>query len=224
MSEDSKIEIKIQSTYDGTGATQAQKSLTTLTQQAGTTLGTQIPQATQKTRAGLKDIAKMAAKAQTALAKIRNGLGWIGILYTAYEAIKKFYTYLTAKAQTVITAGQNIATAWKAAAQATTLKEKDTQAEAALQRQLALHQQILAAKRETASFEAQLRETTARTNGNLREARRAVLDGNLARGEITPADHRTATLTHPDTPANTSCSRRKTPSLIPKPPKQSEES
>lgn len=62
-----------------------------------------------------------------------------------------------------------------------------------LDEKIARHQKVLQSMREEASFAAKVREMEARAEGNERAAKQAVLDGELARGEITDREHKLQT-------------------------------
>ena len=148
-------------------------------------LGSSISQGTE----AVGGFTKALNIANGVMGVLTKGFAVIGLINQVAASIQLIVQWWEKANAAAVTAGQKFMAAWKAQRQEAELLRQQNAGLEALQAQEAAHDRILAKMRAEHTFAASMRAMEARREGNLDEAEKATLDGMLARGEITEAEH-----------------------------------
>lgn len=148
-------------------------------------LGSSISQGTQAV-GGFTKALNVANGVMGILTKGFAVVGLINQVAASMQLIADWYAKISKKAED---AAQKVRASWAAQREEAQRLKRQNAAVDALNEQIAGHERLLALMREEASHEAHMRGMRARAEGNMEEAEKATLDGMLARGEISEAEH-----------------------------------
>ncbi len=127
--------------------------------------------------------------AKGAMDLLTKGFAIIGLFNQVVATIKMVMEWWQELQKETITAGQKVANQWRLAREEAANTARMRAPHESLQEQIALNDRLLEQMRERNSFEAQMAQMQAERAGNRRGVQRAILDGQLARGEISSREH-----------------------------------
>ena len=127
--------------------------------------------------------------AKGAMDLLTKGFAIIGLFNQVVATIKMVMEWWQELQKETITAGQKVATQWRLAREEAANTARMRAPHESLQEQIALNDRLLEQMRERNSFEAEMAQMKAEREGNRRGVQRAILDGQLARGEISSREH-----------------------------------
>lgn len=127
--------------------------------------------------------------AKGAMDLLTKGFAIIGLFNQVVATIKMVMEWWQELQKETITAGQKVANQWRLAREEAANTARMRAPHESLQEQIALNDRLLEQMRERNSFEAEMAQMKAEREGNRRGVQRAILDGQLARGEISSREH-----------------------------------
>ena len=127
--------------------------------------------------------------AKGAMDLLTKGFAIIGLFNQVVATIKMVMEWWQELQKETITAGQKVANQWRLAREEAANTARMRAPHESLQEQIALNDRLLAQMRERNAFEAEMAQMKAEREGNRRGVQRAILDGQLARGEISGREH-----------------------------------
>lgn len=127
--------------------------------------------------------------AKGAMDLLTKGFAIIGLFNQVVATIKMVMEWWQELQKETITAGQKVANQWRLAREEAANTARMRAPHESLQEQIALNDRLLEQMRERNAFEAQMAQMKAERDGNRRGVQRAILDGQLARGEISSREH-----------------------------------
>lgn len=127
--------------------------------------------------------------AKGAMDLLTKGFAIIGLFNQVVATIKMVMEWWQELQKETITAGQKVANQWRLAREEAANTARMRAPHESLQEQIALNDRLLAQMRERNAFEAEMAQMKAEREGNRRGVQRAILDGQLARGEISSRKH-----------------------------------
>ena len=127
--------------------------------------------------------------AKGAMDLLTKGFAIIGLFNQVVATIKMVMEWWQELQKETITAGQKVANQWRLAREEAANTARMRAPHESLQEQIALNDRLLEQMRERNAFEAEMAQMKAEREGNRRGVQRAILDGQLARGEISSREH-----------------------------------
>ena len=127
--------------------------------------------------------------AKGAMDLLTKGFAIIGLFNQVVSSIKLVMDWWQELQKETITAGQKVANQWRLAREEAANTARMRAPHESLQEQIALNDRLLAQMRERNAFDAEMAQMQAEREGNRRGVQRAILDGQLARGEISSREH-----------------------------------
>lgn len=127
--------------------------------------------------------------AKGAMDLLTKGFAIIGLFNQVVATIKMVMEWWQELQKETITAGQKVANQWRLAREEAANTARMRAPHESLQEQIALNDRLLEQMRERNAFEAEMAQMKAESAGNRRGVQRAILDGQLARGEISSREH-----------------------------------
>lgn len=127
--------------------------------------------------------------AKGAMDVLTRGFAIIGLFNQVVASIKMVMEWWQELQKETITAGQKVANQWRMAREEAANTARMRAPHESLQEQIALNDRLLEQMRERNAFEAEMAQMKAEREGNRRGVQRAILDGQLARGEISSREH-----------------------------------
>lgn len=127
--------------------------------------------------------------AKGAMDLLTKGFAIIGLFNQVVATIKMVIEWWQELQKETITAGQKVANQWRLAREEAANTARMRAPHESLQEQIALNDRLLEQMRERNAFEAEMAQMKAEREGNRRGVQRAILDGQLARGEISSREH-----------------------------------
>ena len=127
--------------------------------------------------------------AKGAMDLLTKGFAIIGLFNQVVATIKMVMEWWQELQKETITAGQKVANQWRLAREEAANTARMRAPHESLQEQIALNDRLLEQMRERNAFEAEMAQMKAERDGNRRGVQRAILDGQLARGEISSREH-----------------------------------
>lgn len=127
--------------------------------------------------------------AKGAMDLLTKGFAIIGLFNQVVATIKMVMEWWQELQKETITAGQKVANQWRLAREEAANTARMRAPHESLQEQIALNDRLLAQMRERNAFEAEMAQMKAEREGNRRGVQSAILDGQLARGEISSREH-----------------------------------
>lgn len=171
------------------GMTQgANKTLTQVAAGAQAT-GGQIKAAMVGASAATGGLTTALGVAKGAMDLLTKGFAILGLFNQVVSSIKMVMEWWQELQKETITAGQKVANQWRLAREEAANTARMRAPHESLQEQIELNDRLLEQMRERNAFEAQMAQMKAEREGNRRGVQRAILDGQLARGEISSREH-----------------------------------
>lgn len=127
--------------------------------------------------------------AKGAMDLLTKGFAIIGLFNQVVATIKMVMEWWQELQKETITAGQKVANQWKLAREEAENTARMRAPHESLEEQIRLNDELLAKMRERNAFDAEMAQMKAEREGNRRGVQRAILDGQLARGEISSREH-----------------------------------
>ena len=127
--------------------------------------------------------------AKGAMDVLTRGFAIIGLFNQVVASIRMVMEWWQELQKETITAGQKVANQWQLAREEAANTARMRAPHESLEEQIALNDRLLAQMRERNAFEAEMAQMKAEREGNRRGVQRAILDGQLARGEISSREH-----------------------------------
>ena len=134
-------------------------------------------------------LTKALGVAKGAMDVLTRGFAIIGLFNQVVSSIKLVMDWWQELQKETISAGQKVANQWRLAREEAANTARMRAPHESLQEQIALNDRLLAQMRERNAFEAEMAQMKAEREGNRRGVQRAILDGQLARGEISSREH-----------------------------------
>lgn len=135
---------------------------------------------------GLTTALKMAKGAMDVLSR---GFAIIGLFNQVVATVKMVMEWWQELQKETISAGQKVANQWKMAREEAENTARMRAPHESLREQIALNDRLLEQQRERNAFDAEMAQMKAEREGNRRGVQQAILDGQLARGEISSRQH-----------------------------------
>ena len=169
----------------------AQGANKTLTQVAAGTQATggQIKAAMAGASAATGGLTTALKVAKGAMDLLTKGFAILGLFNQVVSSIKLVMDWWKELQKEVISAGQKVANQWKLAREEAENTARMRAPHESLKEQIELNDRLLEQLRERNAFEAEMEQMKAEREGNRRGVQRAILDGQLARGEISSREH-----------------------------------
>lgn len=127
--------------------------------------------------------------AKGAMDLLTKGFAIIGLFNQVVATIKMVMEWWQELQKETITAGQKVANQWRLAREEAENTARMRAPHESLEEQIRLNDRLLEQKREQNAFDAEMAQMKAEREGNRRGVQRAILDGQLARGEISSREH-----------------------------------
>lgn len=127
--------------------------------------------------------------AKGAMDVLSRGFAIIGLFNQVVATVKMVKEWWKELQEESISAGQKVADQWEAARQEAEKTARLRAPHESLKEQIELNERLLKQMRERNTFEAEMAQMKAEREGNRRGVQRAILDGQLARGEISSREH-----------------------------------
>lgn len=127
--------------------------------------------------------------AKGAMDVLSRGFAIIGLFNQVAATVRMVMDWWKELQKEAISAGQKVANQWKLAREEAENTARMRGPHESLQEQIALNDRLLEQMRERNAFEAEMAQMKAEREGNRRGVQRAILDGKLARGEISSREH-----------------------------------
>lgn len=156
---------------------------------ASVSTGKQVSAAMAGASAATDGLTTALGVAKGAMDVLTRGFAIIGLFNQVVASIKMVMEWWRALQKETITAGQKVANQWRLAREEAANTARMRAPHESLQEQIALNDRLLAQMRERNAFEAEMAQIKAEREGNRRGVQRAILDGQLARGEISSREH-----------------------------------
>lgn len=156
---------------------------------ASVATGKQVSAGMQGAAAATGGLTTALGVAKGAMDLLTKGFAIIGLFNQVVATIKMVMGWWQELQKETITAGQKVANQWKLAREEAENTAKMRAPHESLQEQIALNDRLLEQLRERNAFEAEMAQMKAEREGNRRGVQRAILDGQLARGEISSREH-----------------------------------
>lgn len=156
---------------------------------ASVATGKQVSAAMAGASAATGGLTTALGVAKGAMDLLTKGFAIIGLFNQVVSSIKLVMDWWKELQKEVISAGQKVANQWRLAREEA---EKTAQMRApheSLKEQIELNDRLLEQLRERNAFETEMAQMKAEREGNRRGVQRAILDGQLARGEISSREH-----------------------------------
>ena len=166
----------------------ANKTLTQVAAGAQAT-GGQIQTAMAGASAATGGLTTALGVAKGAMDLLTKGFAILGLFNQVVSSIKLVMDWWKELQKEVISAGQKVANQWKLAREEAENTARMRAPHESLKEQIELNDRLLEQLRERNAFEAQMAQMKAEREGNRRGVQRAILDGQLARGEISSREH-----------------------------------
>lgn len=166
----------------------ANKTLTQVAAGAQAT-GGQIQTAMAGASAATGGLTTALGVAKGAMDLLTKGFAILGLFNQVVSSIKMVMEWWQELQKEVISAGQKVANQWRLAREEAENTARMRAPHESLQEQIALNDRLLEQMRERNAFEAEMAQMKAERAGNRRGVQRAILDGQLARGEISSREH-----------------------------------
>lgn len=166
----------------------ANKTLTQVAAGAQAT-GGQIQTAMAGASAATGGLTTALGVAKGAMDLLTKGFAILGLFNQVVSSIKLVMDWWKELQKEVISAGQKVANQWKLAREEAENTARMRAPHESLKEQIELNDRLLEQLRERNAFEAQMAQMKAEREGNRRGVQRAILDGQLARGEISGREH-----------------------------------
>lgn len=165
--------------------TAAMKQTTTASLATGKQVSTSMKAAAGAT-GGLTSALGVAKGAMDVLSR---GFAIIGLFNQVVATVKMVMEWWQELQKETITAGQKVANQWRLAREEAENTARMRAPHESLEEQIRLNDRLLEQKREQNAFDAEMAQMKAEREGNRRGVQRAILDGQLARGEISSREH-----------------------------------
>ena len=156
---------------------------------ASVATGKQVSAAMAGASAATGGLTTALGVAKGAMDVLTRGFAIIGLFNQVVASIKMVMEWWQGLQRETITAGQRVANQWKMAREEAANTARMRAPHESLQEQIALNDRLLEQQRERNAFEAEMAQMKAEREGNRRGVQRAILDGQLARGEISSREH-----------------------------------
>lgn len=166
----------------------ANKTLTQVAAGAQAT-GGQIQTAMAGASAATGGLTTALGVAKGAMDLLTKGFAILGLFNQVVSSIKLVMDWWKELQKEVISAGQKVANQWRLAREEAENTARMRAPHESLKEQIELNDRLLEQLRERNAFEAQMAQMKAERAGNRRGVQRAILDGQLARGEISGREH-----------------------------------
>lgn len=166
----------------------ANKTLTQVAAGAQAT-GGQIQTAMAGASAATGGLTTALGVAKGAMDLLTKGFAILGLFNQVVSSIKLVMDWWKELQKEVISAGQKVANQWKLAREEAENTARMRAPHESLKEQIELNDRLLEQLRERNAFEAEMAQIKAERAGNRRGVQRAILDGQLARGEISSREH-----------------------------------
>lgn len=166
----------------------ANKTLTQVAAGAQAT-GGQIQTAMAGASAATGGLTTALGVAKGAMDLLTKGFAILGLFNQVVSSIKMVMEWWQELQKEVISAGQKVANQWRLAREEAENTARMRAPHESLKEQIELNDRLLEQLRERNAFEAQMAQMQAEREGNRRGVQRAILDGQLARGEISSREH-----------------------------------
>lgn len=127
--------------------------------------------------------------AKGAMDVLSRGFAIIGLFNQVVATVKMVMEWWKELQKETISAGQKVANQWKQAREEAENTARMRAPHESLEEQIRLNDELLAKMRERNAFDAEMAQMKAEREGNRRGVQRAILDGQLARGEISSREH-----------------------------------
>lgn len=127
--------------------------------------------------------------AKGAMDVLTRGFAIMGLFNQVVATIKMVMEWWKELQKETISAGQRVANQWKRAREEAENTARMRAPHESLQEQIELNDRLLERMRKRNAFEAEMAQMKAEREGNRRGVQRAILDGQLARGEISSREH-----------------------------------
>ncbi len=127
--------------------------------------------------------------AKGAMDVLTRGFAIIGLFNQVVATVKMVMEWWRELQKETVSAGQKVANQWKLARMEAENTARMRAPHESLKEQIALNDRLLEQMRERNAFEAEMAQMKAEREGNRRGVQRAILDGQLARGEISSREH-----------------------------------
>ena len=176
---------------DGSMQGMAQGANKTLTQVAAgaQATGGQIKAAMAGASAATGGLTTALGVAKGAMDLLTKGFAILGLFNQVVATIKMVMEWWQELQKEVISAGQKVANQWRLAREEAENTARMRAPHESLKEQIELNDRLLEQLRERNAFEAEMAQMKAEREGNRRGVQRAILDGQLARGEISSREH-----------------------------------
>lgn len=156
---------------------------------ASVATGKQVSAGMQGAAAATGGLTTALGVAKGAMDLLTKGFAILGLFNQVVASIRMVMEWWQELQKETITAGQKVANQWKLAREEAENTARMRAPHESLQEQIELNDRILAQLRERNAFEAEMAQMKAEREGNRRGVQRAILDGQLARGEIASREH-----------------------------------
>lgn len=156
---------------------------------ASVAAGKQVSAAMAGASAATGGLTTALGVAKGAMDVLTRGFAIIGLFNQVVASIKMVMEWWQELQKETITAGQKVANQWRLAREEAANTARMRAPHESLQEQIALNDRLLAQMRDRNAFEAEMAQMKAEREGNRRGVQRAILDGQLARGEISSREH-----------------------------------
>lgn len=166
----------------------ANKTLTQVAAGAQAT-GGQIQTAMAGASAATGGLTTALGVAKGAMDLLTKGFAILGLFNQVVSSIKLVMDWWKELQKEVISAGQKVANQWRLAREEAENTARMRAPHESLKEQIELNDRLLEQLRERNAFEAEIAQMKAEREGNRRGVQRAILDGQLARGEISSREH-----------------------------------
>lgn len=156
---------------------------------ASAATGKQVSAGMQGAAAATGGLTTALGVAKGAMDLLTKGFAIIGLFNQVVSSIKLVMDWWQELQKETISAGQKVANQWKLAREEAENTARMRAPHESLQEQIELNDRLLEQMRERNAFESEMAQMKAEREGNRRGVQRAILDGQLARGEISSRAH-----------------------------------
>lgn len=156
---------------------------------ASVATGKQVSAGMQGAAAATGGLTTALGVAKGAMDLLTKGFAIIGLFNQVVATIKMVMKWWQELQKETITAGQKVANQWRLAREEAENTARMRAPHESLQEQIELNDRLLEKQRKRNAFEAEMAQLKAEREGNRRGVQRAILDGQLARGEISSREH-----------------------------------
>lgn len=127
--------------------------------------------------------------AKGAMDVLTRGFAIIGLFNQVVATVKMVMEWWRELQKETVSAGQKVANQWKLARMEAENTARMRAPHESLEEQIELNERLMERLRERNAFEAEMAQMKAEREGNRRGVQQAILDGQLARGEISSREH-----------------------------------